>query len=160
MNQASNRTLAATGQLQATAAQLQSDNQQIKAEISKIIREITSTSLMIGKQSPSPEWCETLTSEVETGILQSSYNELFDRHLKSSCEITTDTFTQMIRAHTVLWRRYKQTLRSHAVLADDLHRLTSQLMTPLGVRISISLSAIVTNLKVITAQCCTFFHYA
>jgi hypothetical protein len=103
--------------------------------MSGIIQQITDTTSFVGKGSPSPDWRWTLGSNVEARLLRSSYDELWDRHVKSTCEITAGISLQMFQKHVALWKRYKTMLRSHAVLADDLQRLTRQLMTPLGVRL-------------------------
>ena len=123
--------------------------------MSRVLREITDSTFIVGKGSPNPDWCRTLTSEIEAWSLRSSYDELWDRHVKSSCEITAGILSHMLQNHVNLWRHYKRMLRSHAVLEDDLQRLTRQLMTPLGVRIS---PTVTPDLTTIVAHRCPLYH--
>jgi hypothetical protein len=137
MRQTSDRVSVVTTKLQAslaTAAQLESENHQLTAEIYKIIYEITDTSFVLGKKPPGPDWRSELFSDVQARILQSHCEVLWNVHLNSSHEITTDLCTKLIQQHGELWRAYKRKLRSHAVLIDDLERLVKQLKTSRSVR--------------------------
>ena len=104
-NKASSQVSAISTQLQATAIQLQSENQRIKTEIYKTIHEITDSSICT-EESPSTEWSWILSSYTEAQILWSNYDELWDRHMNSSCEITTGLYAEMARRHNNLWRLY------------------------------------------------------
>jgi len=99
------------------------------------MHEITNTSSILEKKSPSPEWCSVLSSGTDVRILQSFHDELWNRHSKSPCEITTDLFDKMVQRHGILWGQYKKILKSHAVLKDDLQRLSRQHTSPPGVRL-------------------------
>lgn len=157
-SQTSSRGSAVTAQLQtclATVAQLESENQQIKTQISDIIHEITDTPFILDTESPNPEWCSILSFGAEARILQSSYDELRGRHSEySGREITQDLYTKMIQKHGFLWKQYKKMLRSHAVLEDDLQRLTRQLANPLDVCAS-KLFAVLAGLTTPADQRCS-----
>ncbi|KAF9641963.1 hypothetical protein BDM02DRAFT_3133432, partial [Thelephora ganbajun] len=116
----------------AATTELQLENQQIRTEICKIIHEIINTSSILGKKSPSSKWCLILSSGKEARILQSCHDELWNHHLKSPCEITADLYTKMVQGYGILWRRYKQILKSHAVLKDNLQHLMKQLTNTLS----------------------------
>lgn len=118
---------------QANAPQLQSENQQTKIEIHKIIREIVDSSAL-DKSPLDPEWCWILSSSAEINFLQANYDELWNKHVKSSCEITSDLYAKMVQRHDDLRRLYEWTQNSCAELQDLLHTLTRQLTDPSGVR--------------------------
>ncbi|KAF9642841.1 hypothetical protein BDM02DRAFT_3192603 [Thelephora ganbajun] len=71
-----------------------------------------------------------MSSDMETQVLQSHYDELWDIHLNSCCEITADLYAKMLRRHDSLLRLYQQSLKSHATLRDDLRRLAQQVANP------------------------------
>ena len=75
----------------------------------------------------------------------------------SSQEITKDLYAKMIKKHGALWKHYRQILRSHAVLKDDLQRLTGRFANPLDVR-SFEPFAILVGLTMLVAQHCSVSH--
>ena len=81
---------------------------------------------------------------------RSSCEDLWKRHLDSSSEITADPYAKMAERHGGLWRCYKQMLRSHTVLKDDLEHLTRQLSSSLNVCTS-KLFAVITELTIVVA---------
>lgn len=115
------------------SAQLKLENQRIKTEIFKIVDEVVDT-FTPGEELTSQEWYWVLSSCVEAQILQSNYDDLWERHLNSSCAITADLYAEMVRKHKDLQRLYEQALKSHAVLQDGIQRFTLQLTVPPGVR--------------------------
>ena len=135
INQVSARASALVAQLQAsqsTTVQLQSENQRIKSEIYGVIHEITDA-FIPNEGLPSPEWCQILSSCVEAQILQSNYEVLWARHLKSPLMITADIYTEMARRHDNLRGSYRQALASYAALQDGLQNLSRQPTIPLNV---------------------------
>jgi hypothetical protein len=120
-------------QLRAAAARLQLENQKIKDEMSQIINEVVNTYSMFN-QTPRPEWCTALRSDVERQHLQSSYKELYNLHIANPREITPDIHAKMTEGYALLHTSYINLVKDHAALKDDLERLTRQLANPTNVR--------------------------
>jgi hypothetical protein len=101
--------------------------------MSHIINEVVNTSSIFG-QTPRPEWCTILRSEVEHQHLQSSYKELYNLHIANPREITPDIYTKMTEGYALLHTSYINLVKDHAALKDDLERLTRQLADSTNVR--------------------------
>jgi hypothetical protein len=104
----------------------------MKDEIHNIINEVANTPSIISRIL-SPEWCTGIRSGVELQHLQSSYEELYNRHMANPHEITSDLYTKMTKSYGLLRDSYMNLVKDHAVLKDDLERLTWQLAKPVDV---------------------------
>lgn len=120
----SDRFLVATTLLHTTAARLQSENQAIKSEISRIINEVANTSFL--GQPLRPEWCAAIRSRLDIQHLQSNYEELYNRHMGTPHEITCDAHTDILKKYSLLHKSYINLVKGHAVLKDELERVTQQ----------------------------------
>lgn len=131
-------------------AKLQSENQRIKTEIYETVHGITQVRVP-DEEVSSTDWCWILSACVETQILQTNHEELWDRHLNSPCEITADIYAEMVRKHGDLRRLYEQALKSHAALQDGYNRFARQLTIPCSVRPHLPLVALA-NFTTLAAQ--------
>lgn len=141
---------------QTTAAQLESENRQIQTEIYDVIHEIANIFLADGG-SPGAEWHWILSSCVEAHILQSNYDELWNRHLNCPCEITADIYAELVRKHHSLRGLYEQALKSHVALQVGLQRFARQPSDPPRVRASGYFVGI-PGLRTIAVRWCPYFH--
>lgn len=97
----------------------------MKDEIYVIINEVVNTSSILG-QTLCPEWCDVLRLHVELHHLQSNYRELYDRHMENPHDIGPVLYTKMIEKYSSLRHCYLDLVKDHAILKDDLERLTRQ----------------------------------
>ena len=109
------------------------------------------------EESPSAEWSRTLSSCVEAQILRANYDELWDRHMNSSCEITTDLYAEMARRHNDLWELYEQALKSHSMLQCGLQRFARQLTIPDPPSVCSKSFVAIADLTMITVRRLPFF---
>jgi hypothetical protein len=126
------RIFAATTQLRTAAAQLRSENQTMKEEIGRIINEVVDTP--IPGRAPLPEWCTAVRSHVDIRLLQSCYEELYNCHMGTSHEITSDVHAKMIKKYSLLHGSYTNLVKGHAALESELERITRQLKASVDVR--------------------------
>jgi hypothetical protein len=100
----------------------------MKDEISRIINEVA-----VSDQTLRPEWCTAIRSRLNIEHLQSSYQELYSRHMETPFEVTSEARTDIIKKYSLLHSSYLNLVRGQAVLKDEFERTTRQLTKPANV---------------------------
>lgn len=104
----------------------------MKDEISQLINNVVDTSTL--SHTLNPEWCAVMRSDVELCHLQSSYEELYKRHMEVPHEVTPDIHAKLIERYGLLHNSYVGLVKDHAALKDDLERFMRQVTKPAAVR--------------------------